>query len=382
MSYTRKHFKRTPVYVVEDHDEVLPYIYRCMGSKHLPFEGNTFVHLDSHPDMLIPKEMPADAVWDKDRLFSEISIENWILPAVYAGHLKNLIWVKPPWANQMTDGILTFLIGKHKETGVIRLTCPEPYFLSEGLYATPEELENTREVTLQVMTIGTFIEDATKKDDFTAVSSALRQYLPEKDTPYILDIDLDFFSTKNPFKDLHERVNLYDKLAPLFTYKRAESNDPEVLKESMIERNQQLSELKDLFGYLEEHRSLKGYDGSKTSRYEAVDRLFQEVTSAYRDPEIDWMLVYNAGSTIDDTVLPEHVTEPNDLDRLINGTFRLFLTALPTSPTIVTIARSSEDDYTPLESVDQIQVDVLDQLRERLGPEIDIKLIYQDEEPQ
>jgi len=67
-----------------------------------------------------------------------------------------------------------------------------------------------------------------QKDDFTTVSSVLRQYLPEKDTPYVLDIDLDFFSTKNPFKDLHERVNLYDKLAPLFTYKRAESNDPEV----------------------------------------------------------------------------------------------------------------------------------------------------------
>lgn len=70
-----------------------------------------------------------------------------------------------------------------------------------------------------------------------------------------------------------------------------------------------------------------------------MDRLFQEVTSAYRDPEIDWMLVYNAGCTIDDTVLPDHVTEPNDLDRLINGTFRLFLAALPTLPTIVTIAR-------------------------------------------
>ncbi|KYM93338.1 hypothetical protein ALC53_00275 [Atta colombica] len=67
-----------------------------------------------------------------------------------------------------------------------------------------------------------------EKDDFTAISSALRQYLPEKDTPYILDVDLDFFSTKNPFKNLHERVNLYDKLAPLFTYKRTESNDPEV----------------------------------------------------------------------------------------------------------------------------------------------------------
>ncbi|KAG5309441.1 CE022 protein, partial [Acromyrmex insinuator] len=120
MSYIRKYFKRTPVYIVEDHDEVLPFIYRCMGSKHLPFEGNTFIHLDSHPDMLIPKEMPADTVWDKNQLFSEISIENWILPAAYAGHLKNLIWVKPPWANQVTDGVLTFLIGKQKETGLIR----------------------------------------------------------------------------------------------------------------------------------------------------------------------------------------------------------------------------------------------------------------------
>lgn len=67
-----------------------------------------------------------------------------------------------------------------------------------------------------------------QKDDFTAISTALRKYLPEKDTPYVLDIDLDFFSTKNPFRSLHERVNLYDKLAPLFAYKKVASNDPVV----------------------------------------------------------------------------------------------------------------------------------------------------------
>ncbi|KYQ58509.1 hypothetical protein ALC60_02547 [Trachymyrmex zeteki] len=38
----------------------------------------------------------------------------------------------------------------------------------------------------------------------------------------------------------------------------------------MIERNDQLSELKNLFSYLEEHRSLKGYDGLKTSRSSAL----------------------------------------------------------------------------------------------------------------
>jgi hypothetical protein len=74
-------------------------------------------------------------------------------------------------------------------------------------------------------------------------------------------------------------------------------------------------------------------------RYEAVERIFREVMGAYRDSEIDWMLVYNAGCTIDDTVLPEHLTEPGDLDRLINETFRLFLATLPSPPTIVTIAR-------------------------------------------
>ncbi|XP_076385360.1 UPF0489 protein C5orf22 homolog isoform X2 [Megachile rotundata] len=121
MSFSRKYFKRIPIYVVESHDEVLPFIYRCLGSKHLPFEGNVFVHLDSHPDMLIPKTMLADTVWDKDQLFSEISIENWILPAAYAGHLKHLIWVKPPWANQMADGVSTFFIGKHKDNGSIRM---------------------------------------------------------------------------------------------------------------------------------------------------------------------------------------------------------------------------------------------------------------------
>ncbi|KYN05577.1 hypothetical protein ALC62_03495, partial [Cyphomyrmex costatus] len=46
--------------------------------------------------------------------------------------------------------------------GILKLTCPEPYFLSDGLYATAEELENTREITLHVITIGAFIEDSAK----------------------------------------------------------------------------------------------------------------------------------------------------------------------------------------------------------------------------
>lgn len=41
-----------------------------------------------------------------------------------------------------------------------RLTCPEPYFVSEALYCLPEELESTREVDLHVITMGVAIEDS------------------------------------------------------------------------------------------------------------------------------------------------------------------------------------------------------------------------------
>ncbi|XP_012137827.2 UPF0489 protein C5orf22 homolog [Megachile rotundata] len=242
-----------------------------------------------------------------------------------------------------------------------------------------EELENTREVTLHVMTIGNFINDPAKTDDFTAISSALRQYLPERNTPYILDVDLDFFSTKNPFKTLHDRINLYDKLATLYAFSRPDSSDPEILKEATAIRNEQLNELESLFNYLDEHRSFQGYEGEKTTRYEAVELIYRELTSVYKQSDIDWKIVHDAGCTRDDTDLPHHVTKPQDLDRLITGTFRSFLAALPAPPTIVTIARSSEDEYCPMEDVDQIQLGVLDELRQRLE-NVDIQLAYQEEE--
>ena len=70
-----------------------------------------------------------------------------------------------------------------------------------------------------------------------------------------------------------------------------------------------------------------------------MELIYRELTSVYKQSEIDWKIIHNAGCTRDDTDLPDHVTAPNDLNRLISVTFRSFLTALPTPPTIVTIAR-------------------------------------------
>jgi hypothetical protein len=52
---------------------------------------------------------------------SRLSIENWMMPAAYAGHFSNLVWIKPPWAKQMMDRAHTFLIGRQRLSGEIRL---------------------------------------------------------------------------------------------------------------------------------------------------------------------------------------------------------------------------------------------------------------------
>ena len=108
-----------PVHVFEDHDEALVHIYRMIGAKKLPFSGNCLVHFDSHPDLLLP-DMMADDVFTKDALFAQTSIADWILPAVYAGLLSCIVWLKPCWSQQIQDGTYELVVGKDNASGKMR----------------------------------------------------------------------------------------------------------------------------------------------------------------------------------------------------------------------------------------------------------------------
>lgn len=78
-------FNRIPVFIVDYHNDVLEFIYRCLATRHLPLERNILVHFDSHPDMVVARDIPASASYDKDIMLNELSIENWIMPTLYAG---------------------------------------------------------------------------------------------------------------------------------------------------------------------------------------------------------------------------------------------------------------------------------------------------------
>lgn len=219
---------------------MLEYVYRCFGARYLPFQGCALLHFDSHPDMTIPRNMPASHVRHKERLLSALSIENWIMPACYAGHFDRIVWCKPPWAKQMPVGEQRFSIGDY--AGVIGVSCALEYFVSEGSYRPVADMEHTRPVLLHT------IEVPVAGDvDYETVSSVLG------DSNFVLDIDLDFFSTHNPFLDLYPLAGGYEQLLAIFEYERpaAGAAEAEVLRCSN-QRADQLDDLERIFKYLTE----------------------------------------------------------------------------------------------------------------------------------
>jgi len=66
-------------------------------------------------------------------------------------------------------------------------------------------------------------------DDFPELGKMFRQYIAREGDPFVLDIDLDFFSTRNPFRGLYENADLYSHLQELYNFQRPEDEqDPKV----------------------------------------------------------------------------------------------------------------------------------------------------------
>lgn len=363
-------FTKIPIFIVENHNEVLEFIYRCLGSRHLPFQNNKIIHFDSHPDMTISRFMPAKYVYEKESLLELVSIENWIMPTVYAGHFRDLIWIKPPWAKQIPDGKHNFFIGDYG--GFIRVNSNLEYFISEGSYRPWQDLNNQKPVNLTVSTLDQSIE--LEKNDIHVLDDFV-----EDNLTYVLDVDLDFFSTHNPFKSIFQRGTIFRDLKKIFHYDLCDVNNVEedAILECTNKRLQQLRDLEDFFNHLEESRNLDTFKKPKglDAIWKDLIQLVDTINELYKDQVIDWKLVNDAGCTFDSTDLPHHESTDDEINELI-GYFKLFLQRLSAPPTIVTISRSSEDDYCPASQVEMIQKMVLDTLTEVYGDKISTEPIF------
>uniref|UniRef100_A0A1B6KL04 Uncharacterized protein n=1 Tax=Graphocephala atropunctata TaxID=36148 RepID=A0A1B6KL04_9HEMI len=361
-SYSLKRFKEIPIFVVEDHNEVLPFIYRCIGSKHLPLMENTLLHFDSHPDMLIPHGMKADIVFDKFELFNAVSIENWILPAAFAGHLSKILWIKPFWAQQLSEGNHRFKIGKEELSDEIKVTSLENYFLGDTLFCKEENLSDIKEVELEVFTLGAEEDVCNEHDaEIKRIETLLSRFL-DVGKPFILDIDLDFFSTRNPFKELYKNADLYEELKTIYNFIIPDKTNVKAVEEALEMRKAKLEQLSSAWSYIEKHGNLEGFSGDLIPVFQ-IEVLADRVKRFYNN--VDWGMIHDAGCTWDDTGLPDHVSSKEEIMKMIEKEFLCFLNLLPNSPTIITISRSSEDDYCPPEDVDWIQEEILKVLKNK-----------------
>ncbi|XP_053849982.1 UPF0489 protein C5orf22 homolog isoform X3 [Vidua macroura] len=387
--------------------------------------------------------MPADTVYDKEALFSELSIENWIMPAVYAGHISQVVWLHPHWAQQISEGKHSFLIGKDVSTTTIRVTGTDNYFLSDGLYVPADQLENQRPLNLHVILINPTQSSNSHKGngevrsakrlklntDDTASATSASSVAPgdfdrfgdnipsvkekeiqnagalngaetlaegsassclkksecpirdiakdvcqvlQKGDAYVLDIDLDFFSVKNPFKEMYTQTE-YELLQELYNFKKPHKNATEEdLLDCVENRVHQLEDLEAAFADLcdsDDEEILQ-----KWASYPGMKPLVQLVHSLKTRMESpDYEMVHQAGLTCDYVELPHHVSTEDEIEGLIQS-IRVLLTDLP-KPTLVTVARSSLDDYCPSEQVDIIQEKVLDLLHSVYGS-LDVHLDY------
>uniref|UniRef100_A0A3Q0RA20 Chromosome 5 open reading frame 22 n=1 Tax=Amphilophus citrinellus TaxID=61819 RepID=A0A3Q0RA20_AMPCI len=406
-------YKRLPVYIVEDHHDVVCHIYRAIASRHLPLKNVKMIHLDSHPDLLIPVNMPADTVFDKEKLFGELSIENWIMPMVYAGHVSCVAWLHPYWAQQIREGDHRMTVGRDSSTTTIRVTSTDNYFLSDGLYVCEEQLENPKPLRLSVIKVnpvrlshdsltgtcllgtgdirdkdsshppaaatdslqpaeGSNVNDVDDEGSTSYVVKRISSFLSETE-PYILDIDLDFFSCKNPFKELYTQEE-YSTLKELYSFRGPSLNaNEEELSECVDHRIHQLEDLEAAFA------DLLDDDGEETvtrwARNPGMASLAQLVSSLKaRNPCPDYEMVHQAGLTCDTVELPHHISTDEEIDRLISAV-QLFLKVLPT-PTLVTLSRSSLDEYCPVEQVDSVQSRVLEVLESLYGA-LDVHEVYE-----
>lgn len=397
----RRPFQKIPIFVVEDHNDVLQFIYRCLGAHRIPFAQNKIIHFDSHPDMTIPKYMPAEFVRDREKLLQSLSIENWLMPVAYAGHIDQLIWIKPEWATQIPDGDHAFWLGDYN--GHIRCDSKLEYFLSEGTYQPRYNLNAQRQINLRVFTLNDALIADMHRDSSDGDGHAcgtgdgdggadkpqnkhrrieFQNCVDDANEQFILDIDLDFFSTTNPFrqilsKPVYQAVKRLFKGAFFNEFDMSKATDDELMAFT-LERSNFIDALETVFKQLDEKNDLNETDlvipsilnANKTQIHDLI-RVVREQQQQQNDStnEIGWMTIFDAGCTFDSNDLPHHISTQAEIIHMVEM-FKQFLVGILYTPCIITVSRSSDDDYCPANIVDFIQKLVLQTIYDVYGDRV------------
>jgi len=321
-----------PCVVMASHASCLEALHTLIRKGFVPFTVAVLVHVDSHPDMMLPAiRLPDD---DVTALYDYLDhatggIAEWLLPAVARGHVNHIVWMRARWCTQLMPQRETdFSIGE-TQSGRLGVTLDEPYFADEGHSFVAHELCNAVRAKL---TVGDAVD--------------LLGAVPARDEAYVLDVCLDYFAVCNPFYVLATRSALgaahTDALVAGFcgaSFKTLEA------RRTRGARSAEESAAKVAFECLVERAWAQGALSAADAN--ALGGLLKDDDALRERFLLACEAVHAHGCAdvarrlMDNVELPHHPR----IDETQRDAFAAWVRGLSHAPLAVTMARSDEDDY-------------------------------------
>lgn len=332
------------VVVCDAHHNVLPHWVRAVRPI-LPRGSVNVLHFDAHPDMSLPPvDVPSVFPATDEALQASVTIDSFQLAACKAGVIGRVMWVRPEWAQQMPDGEYRFVIGDDP-AGKLRVTSTLDYYVMTGVWIPGNLLHNGRTMSLGV---------ATAADIRSGSVSG----------PLIIDIDLDYYSTRNPAAEEMREAGIDEatiqKLYAIFALENLRmSRDPDECYSQLGEIKQLLRKIAggSWYSNLGAYFTLMRRGFSPRGLY----RLRNISMEADRHKQLDVLLEIGLHLA----ALPEHRSSHEEIDRMVADTQQAIQRA-GGKPLIVTIARSSEG-FTHPDLLPVIEAKVLAMLKRTFG---------------
>jgi hypothetical protein len=369
------------VVIVESHQHALEHVHFALRrNQHCRLERWTMLHFDAHPDLACPAHVPAhlcfaprykcnDDEYDENKNLyehldmSRSGIAEWILPLALAANLSRVDWIKPAWSRQLPNGTHVFHVGvvddnptipiesflDLSDTARVRVDWNCPYYADDESVVATDDLVLKQELTINV---------SSEHD----AANANNMY----QTPWLLDICLDYFYCLNPFVSDDSMDEAFSALLL------------NAVSTSCFGTNKHHEQMKDVFVFREllatylKLVSSSGVEAAMTelamnnllvfypNAKDATNLLTQLADALLRDSDkINNNSLLNAALEAIPNLTMPHM--PTSADQ-IHESMRFVQSAIhqqSTPPFLITIARSALDGFVPASLVESLQTQVL-----------------------
>ena len=187
----------------------------------------------------------------------------------------------------------------------------------------------------------------------SVVISTLKDIL--LDQTWCLDIDMDFYSTQNPFKGV--LGDHFDCIHDIFRFR-----DQSSIEETLKHRKSQLACLKNLcnedIAAASNSADVSLYLSNLISRHPNLCRTINEAREIVRGDEFITDLFYIGQQT----ELPHHVSTADEIQTLLKKT-EFMLKSLDSHPVAITMARSEYDEYSSPGTLDHVHTELVEMLK-------------------